>query len=67
MATVRTANCNIKKTCILSTRDMRMRWAENVSCMWEKRKTYRGLLGKAEGRTHLEDLGVDGDIILNRV
>ena len=67
MVTVRTANCNIKKICILNTRDVRMRWAENGSFVWEKGNTYRGLLGKPEGRTHLEDLGVDGDIILNRV
>jgi len=52
---------------MLATGDMRMRWAENVSCTWEKGNTYWGFLGKPEGRTHLEDLGVDGDIILNRV
>jgi hypothetical protein len=67
MVTIHTANCNIKKICILATRDMRMRWAENVSCTWEKGNTYWSLLGKPEGRTHLEDLGVHGDIILNRV
>lgn len=65
MVTIRTINCNIKKICILVTRDIRIRWTENGSCMWEKTNTYRGLLGKPEGRTHLEDLGVDGDIILN--
>ena len=67
MVTIRTAKCNIKKICMLTTRDMKMRWAENVSCTWEKGNTYWGFLGKPEGRTHLEDLGVDGDIILNRV
>jgi len=33
--------------------------------MCEKENTYRGFLEKPEGRTHLEDLGVDGDIIFN--
>ena len=61
MVAIRSTICNVKKICILVTRDVRMRWTENGSCMWEK----GGLLWKTEGRTHLEDLGVDGDIILN--
>ena len=62
-----TINCNIKKIYILSTHYMRLRWTESVSCIWEKENIYRGLLGKPERRIHLEDLGVDGDVILNRV
>jgi hypothetical protein len=32
--------------------------------MGERRGTYRALVGKPEGRNHLEDPGVDGRIIL---
>jgi len=39
----------------------RMRWAEHVACMGDRRGAYRILVG---GRNHLEDLGVDGRIIL---
>jgi hypothetical protein len=31
----------------------------------EKRDAYRGLVGISDKRNHLEDLGVDGRIILN--
>jgi hypothetical protein len=42
----------------------RMRWAENVACMEEKRKAYRVLMGKPEVRDCLEDMGINGRIIL---
>jgi hypothetical protein len=32
--------------------------------MGERRGAYRALMGKPEGRNHLEDPGVDGMIIL---
>jgi len=32
--------------------------------MWERRGVYRILVGKPEGKNHLEDPGVDGRIIL---
>jgi hypothetical protein len=32
--------------------------------MEERRDAYRALVGKPEGRSHLEDPGVDGRIIL---
>jgi hypothetical protein len=32
--------------------------------MGERRGAYRALVGKPEGRNHLEDPGVDGRIIL---
>jgi hypothetical protein len=32
--------------------------------MGERRDAYRALVGKPEGRNHLEDPGVDGMIIL---
>jgi len=42
----------------------RMRWAGHVARMGEERGVYRVLVGKPEGRSHWEDLGVDGWIIL---
>jgi hypothetical protein len=35
-----------------------------LSRMGERRDSYRALVGKPEGRSHLEDPGVDGRIIL---
>jgi hypothetical protein len=35
--------------------------------MVEKRDVYRILVGKTDGQNHLEDLGVDGIIILKRI
>jgi hypothetical protein len=43
----------------------RMRWAGHVARMGERRGAYRALMGKPEGRNHLEDPGVDERIILN--
>jgi hypothetical protein len=43
----------------------RMRWAGHVARMGEGRGSYRVLVGRPEGRNHLEDPGVDGRIILN--
>jgi hypothetical protein len=42
----------------------RLRWAGHVARMGERRGAYRALVGKPEGRNHLEDPGVDGRIIL---
>jgi len=38
----------------------RMRWAGHVAHTGEKRGVYRVLVGKPEGRDHLEDPGIDG-------
>jgi hypothetical protein len=38
-----------------------------VACMGEGRVAYRGLVGKPEGKNHLEGPGVDGRIILKRI
>jgi hypothetical protein len=35
--------------------------------MGERRGTYRALVGKSEERVYLEDLDVDGRIILRRI
>jgi hypothetical protein len=32
-----------------------MRWAENVARMGEERKLHKVLIGKPEGKNHLED------------
>ena len=42
----------------------RMRGAGHVAHMRERRGVYRVLVGKPEGKSHLEDPGVDGRIIL---
>jgi hypothetical protein len=42
----------------------RMRWTWHVARMGERRDAYRFLVGKPEGSNHLEDLDVDGNIIL---
>jgi hypothetical protein len=42
----------------------RQRWAGHVARMGERRGAYRALVGKAEGRKHLEDPGIDGKVIL---
>ena len=41
----------------------RLGWAGHVACMKERRGACRVLVGKPEGKT-LEDLGVDGRVIL---
>jgi hypothetical protein len=41
-----------------------MRWAGHVARMGERRVAYRILVGILEGRNHLEELGIDGMIIL---
>jgi hypothetical protein len=45
---------------IRQIKSMRMRWAGHVARMGEVRKVYRVLVGKLEGKYHLEDQGVDG-------
>jgi hypothetical protein len=42
-----------------------MRWAGHVTCVGERRNAYRVLVGKPEGRRHLEEPGIDERIILN--
>jgi hypothetical protein len=45
----------------------RMRWTRHVARMGEGRGAYRILVGRPEGRNHLEDPGVDGRIILKLI
>jgi hypothetical protein len=42
----------------------RMRWAEHVARMGEGRGVYGVLVGRHEGKSHWEDLGVGGSITL---
>ena len=42
-----------------------MRWAGHVARVGDRRGAYRVLFGKPVGKKHLEDLGVDGRIILS--
>ena len=46
------------------TKSRRMRWAVHGARMGEKRDEYRDLVRKPEIRDYLEDLGVDGLIII---
>jgi len=41
-----------------------MRWVKHVAGIGRRRDTYRVLAGRRRGRNHLEDLGIDGRIIL---
>jgi hypothetical protein len=45
---------------IRQIKSRRMRWAGHMSRMREGRNVYRVLVGKPEGKNHLEDQGVDG-------
>ena len=45
----------------------RRRWAGHVERIGERRGVYRVLVGKLEGKDHLEDPGVDGRIILRQI
>jgi hypothetical protein len=45
---------------IRQTKSRRMMWAGHVVRMGEGRNVYRALMGKPEGKDHLEDQGVDG-------
>jgi len=42
----------------------KMNLARHVVCMREKQGAYRVLVGKAEERDHLEDLGIEGKIMV---
>jgi hypothetical protein len=49
---------------ILVMKSRRMRWTEHVECMGNRRFAFRVLVERSGGRDHLEDLGVNGRIIL---
>jgi hypothetical protein len=41
-----------------------MRWVGHVARMGDRRCAYNVLVGRPEGKNHLEDLRVDGRIII---
>jgi hypothetical protein len=41
-----------------------MRWTKHVAWMVEMRNAYKALVTKPEGKRPLEDMGIDGKIIL---
>jgi hypothetical protein len=45
---------------IRQIKSRKMRWAEHVARMVDRRNMYRVLVRKPEGKGHLEDQGVDG-------
>jgi hypothetical protein len=49
---------------IRKIKSRRMSWAGHEALMGDTRDTYRVLVGRPEGRDHLEDLGVDRRVIL---
>jgi hypothetical protein len=49
------------------TTSVRMRWAGRVARVGGRRGVYRVLVGKSEGKNHLEDPGIDGRVILRRI
>jgi len=52
---------------ILVGRSDQMRWAGHVVRMGERKGEYRDLVGKPEVKRPLEDLGVDGRLILKLI
>jgi len=42
-----------------------MGWAGHMARIWDRRGAYRGLMGRPDGKSLLQDVGVDGRIILN--
>jgi hypothetical protein len=45
----------------------RMRWAGHAACMREMRYSHKVLVVKPEGKTPIEDLGVERSIILKLI
>jgi hypothetical protein len=45
---------------IIHIKSRRIRWAGHVARMGEERNVYKVLMGRPEGKSHLEDQGVDG-------
>jgi hypothetical protein len=43
----------------------RMRWARNMAPLGDRKGAYGGLMVRPDGKSPLQDVGVDGRIILN--
>jgi hypothetical protein len=55
-------NCSPNILRVIKSR--KMRWVGHVARTGDRRNAYRVLVGRPAGRKHLEDLGVDGSIML---
>jgi hypothetical protein len=55
------------QTNIIRVIESRMRWAGHVACMGDRKGAYRVLMGYFRVRDILEDLNVDGNIILKSI
>jgi hypothetical protein len=44
-----------------------MRWAGHIAHMGDMRNVYTTLIGKPKWKNHLEDLDVDGKVILKLI
>jgi len=49
---------------IIQVIKLRMRWMGHVACLGDMRNAYKIFVGKPEGMNHLEDVNIDGKIIL---
>jgi hypothetical protein len=57
-------NCIMRNFLTWMMKSRRLRWVGHVGRMGELRNVYNILVGKHEGKDHLEDLGVVGKIII---
>jgi hypothetical protein len=55
---------NSSRNIIWVFKSSRMRWVGHVACMCDRRCAYRFLVGDMMERNHLEDLRIDGSILL---
>jgi hypothetical protein len=49
---------------IWAIKSRRVRWTEHVACREDRRDAYRILVGRPDGKDHLEDTDTDRSIIL---
>jgi hypothetical protein len=49
---------------IIRVTKSRLKWAGHVLCVGDMRHVYKILIGKPEGKNHLDGLGICGRIIL---
>jgi len=56
--------CTVCSNSVWVIKSRGKRWAEHVTHVDEKINAYCDLMGKPDGKSHLEDLDIDGRIIL---
>jgi hypothetical protein len=52
---------------VTTVKSMMMRWTGHVTRMGVMRNAYKITVGKSEAKSHLEDLGIDGKVILEYI